>query len=41
MKHKGTVTIETDRLILRKFTANDVNAAFSNWTSDEKMWFNL
>ncbi len=37
MKHKGTVTIETDRIILRKFSADDINAAFYNWTSDEKV----
>ncbi len=37
MIHKGTVTIETDRIILRKFTIEDVNAAFANWTSDEKV----
>lgn len=37
MKHKGTVTLETDRLTLRKFTLGDVNAAFNNWTSDEKV----
>ena len=37
MKHKGTVTIETDRLILRKFTAKDADAAFHNWMSDERV----
>ncbi len=37
MKHKGTVTIETNRLILRRFTADDVQAAFRNWTNDEKV----
>lgn len=37
MNHKGTITIETQRLILRKFTADDVPAAFHNWTSDEKV----
>lgn len=37
MKHKGTITIETDRLILRKFTKDDVEAAFRNWTSDEQV----
>lgn len=37
MKHKGTVTIETDRIVLRKFSADDINAAFYNWTSDEKV----
>ncbi|MBO5167440.1 MAG: GNAT family N-acetyltransferase [Lachnospiraceae bacterium] len=37
MKHKGTIWIETDRLILRKFVESDANAAFRNWTSDEKV----
>ena len=37
MQHKGTVTIETERLILRKFTVDDVDAAFRNWTSDENV----
>lgn len=37
MKHKGTVRIETDRLILRKFTRSDSEATFRNWTSDNKV----
>lgn len=37
MKHKGTITIETPRLVLRKFTVDDVDAAFRNWTSDESV----
>ena len=37
MEHKGTVRMETERLILRKFTENDVEPAFRNWTSDEKV----
>ena len=37
MKHKGTITIETERLILRKFCEADVQAAFNNWTSDEEV----
>lgn len=37
MKHKGTITIETERIILRKFTADDINSAYYNWTSDEKV----
>ena len=37
MKHKGTITIETDRLILRKFTVDDVDAAFRNWMSDKNV----
>lgn len=37
MKHKGTVTIETSRLTLRRFTAEDAEAAFHNWMSDDKV----
>lgn len=37
MQHKGTILIETDRLILRKFELNDSTAAFHNWTSDDKV----
>lgn len=37
MIHKGTKTIETDRLILRKFVEGDATAAFYNWTSDDKV----
>jgi len=36
MNHKGTVTIETSRLILRRFTMEDCEAAFRNWESDDK-----
>ncbi|MGN1084591.1 MAG: GNAT family N-acetyltransferase [Lachnospiraceae bacterium] len=37
MQHKGTMRLETDRLILRKFIASDADAAFRNWTSDEQV----
>lgn len=37
MEHKGTVTIETERLILRRFTVEDAEASFKNWESDEKV----
>ena len=37
MTHKGTETIETDRLILRKFVEGDAIAAYNNWTSDDKV----
>lgn len=37
MEHKGTKTIETERLILRKFRREDAKAAFTNWTSDSKV----
>ena len=36
MNHKGTVPIETPRLILRRFVMEDCEAAFRNWESDEK-----
>lgn len=35
--HKGTQTIYTQRLILRKFTADDVQAMFENWASDARV----
>lgn len=34
MKVKGTKTIETPRLILRKITLNDAPQMFANWASD-------
>lgn len=37
MEHQGTVCIETKRLLLRPFTADDVQHAFDNWTSDSKV----
>lgn len=37
MKHIGTQTIETDRLILRRFTLEDAPAVFANYASDEKV----
>lgn len=35
MEHKGTITLETDRLILRRFTADDAEPAFKNRTSSD------
>ena len=35
MNHLGTERIETNRLVLRRFTQTDALAAFRNWTSDE------
>lgn len=37
MNHKGTKRIETQRMILRPFTIEDVDAAFENWMSDEEV----
>ena len=34
MEHKGTVTLETKRLILRRFTTDDAEAMNKNWASD-------
>ncbi|MCI8631922.1 MAG: GNAT family N-acetyltransferase [Lachnospiraceae bacterium] len=35
--HKGTQTLHTERLILRKFTVDDAQAMFENWASDERV----
>lgn len=37
MKHKGTVVIETERLLLRPFKKNDIYFSFKNYTNDEKV----
>ncbi len=34
MNHLGTVPIETERLLLRRFTMEDADTAFRNWMSD-------
>lgn len=34
MNHKGTVILETKRLILRRFTFDDAEAMFHNWAND-------
>ena len=34
MEHKGTKSLETKRLLLRKITVGDTEAAFANWMSD-------
>lgn len=34
MNHIGTKTLETERLILRKFKEEDANDLFNNWASD-------
>jgi len=31
MNHQGTILIETDRLILRRFVAEDVKEMYQNW----------
>ena len=37
MNHQGTKMIETPRLILRRFTIEDVPAMYRNWASDPKV----
>jgi ribosomal-protein-alanine N-acetyltransferase len=37
MTHKGTVTLETERLILRRFETGDADAMFRNWASDTEV----
>ncbi len=37
MEHKGTKTIETKRLLLRRFSMDDAEAMFRNWESDPKV----
>lgn len=34
MNHKGTCTLTTERLILRRFEEEDIPAAYRNWCSD-------
>ena len=37
MNHLGTVELETERLILRRFTLNDAESVFENWASDDEV----
>lgn len=37
MLHKGTCTIETERLILRRFSLEDAQVMFDNWASDPEV----
>ena len=37
MEHKGTITIETKRLVLRAFVIEDAPLAFANWESDDNV----
>ena len=37
MNHKGTQYLDTERLVLRPFTNDDVESSYRNWTSDEKV----
>ncbi len=35
--HKGTKTLYTERLVLRKFTVDDADDFYNNWGKDEKV----
>lgn len=37
LKHQGTISIETPRLLLRKFRMEDAPLMFNNWATDEKV----
>ena len=37
MQHKGTVCLESRRLLLRPFTMQDASAMFLNWASDSEV----
>ena len=37
MNHCGTQTIETERLLLRRFSADDARAMYRNWASDPEV----
>lgn len=37
MNNKGTVILETERLILRRFTLEDAEEIFKNWGSDDEV----
>lgn len=34
MKSIGTITLEIERLIIRRFTATDATCGYKNWTAD-------
>ncbi len=37
MKHVGTKTIETTRLVLRRLELTDAEMMFRNWTGDDQV----
>jgi ribosomal-protein-alanine N-acetyltransferase len=37
LNHTGTITLETEKLILRRFTIDDTEAVYNNWTSDSEV----
>ena len=39
MNHKGTIPLQTERLLLRRFVLSDVEIAYVNWFSDPDVAF--
>ena len=37
MRHCGTIELETERLVLRRFDINDADAMYRNWASDSEV----
>lgn len=37
MKYKGSINLETERLVLRKLRETDAEEVFKNWTSDDEV----
>ncbi len=37
LNHKGTITLKTERLILRRFTLEDAEEMFNNWAKDSEV----
>lgn len=37
LNHQGTIKIETDRLILRRFKIEDADVMYRNWASDDEV----
>lgn len=38
IKHKGTAVLETERLLLRQFTAADADSCLRNWAADPQVY---
>ncbi|MGN0374814.1 MAG: GNAT family N-acetyltransferase [Butyrivibrio sp.] len=37
MNHKGTIKIETERLVLRRFVIEDAKSMYENWASEDEV----
>lgn len=37
MNHKGTIKLETERLILRRFVIEDATAMYENWATEDEV----